>query len=168
MQKFTDCKNREWDLEITVETIDQLRLNGIDVFEIEKFVGSLQDPVFLARCLFGCVHDQAAERNVDLIEFKKSLRGDVVEQGKEALLAEYVDFFPSSRQPMIRSALDRATLVIQKLADFAAKETESFDADALARKIWTNMKKTNPPDLDSDDSSLKPPESPESIPGDTQ
>lgn len=151
MQKYIDSQNREWDLEITVETLDRLRANGIDMLDIESFVGRLQDPVFSTKCLYWACYDQATERNIDFVAFKKSFRGDFVEKGKEALLAEFVDFFPTSRQPLIRSALDRATLVIQKIADIATREAESFDADASAKTIWEKMKAGNPPEPESEE-----------------
>lgn len=124
MQTFTTPDGLLWNLEINISTIKRLNAElqatgheEVDLLESSDLIVKFADLVLVGDLIFLCVREQATNRNIDAETFLRFLRGDTLYKAREALIAEYIDFFPD---PAIRSSL--ASLVVA---------SEKFRAESL-------------------------------------
>jgi hypothetical protein len=110
MRVFKDTKGRQWTVAVNCATvrrvrdllkIDMLSLGDLDV----ELLKTLQDPVNLCNVLFVLCKEEADKAGISDLEFGKSMGGDSLLKGYEALMEELVDFFPEARKRRILRTL---------------------------------------------------------------
>ncbi len=154
MKTIKDSMGREWTFALNVYEFKRTREKFGDLLDPRFFWTKTKDAVFLVDFLFALVEREAAERKIDASTFEKSFYGDALEDARQKLLEEYVDFFPSRTRPELRAAFDRVAALDAKVR-------------ALAGSVLTKMeKKVDAGELDFSDLPSNSPESPDSSPTD--
>jgi hypothetical protein len=123
---FKDSMGREWFVRIDIGLCRRvLNTTGVDMLSPEqahKIVGLQLNRDKLADILWIIVEKQAAIKNVTQEALYEALDGEALNAGYEAILANYVDFFPTGR------VQDAVRLVIQETK--AAQEKAFTEAKA--------------------------------------
>jgi len=108
MRSFTDRKNRQWVLDITIGTAIRIKdLAGIDLLSDEQGGllemvggGSLSAYATICDCLYAAVQPQAAELGVSDEQFGAELGAEQMTKAAEAFIGELIDFFLVLRPPL--------------------------------------------------------------------
>lgn len=155
MKLFTDIKEREWRIDLTIGSarlIDERmkeRFNGLSLLDANIVLGRLSDVFFAADLLWLVCKDQAEGEGITEEEFGRSIGGLVLFAGRNALLEEYIDFFPD---PAVQSNLRTVVKRTQEMRDLAeeeiAKET-TRQIERLKEKISGIIASGSLPDPES-------------------
>ena len=109
--KFTDSKERVWDLRITVASYRKLQDEGVDIGHlfgddswIQKVVGGdmITLPLMLATLTEPQWSDQGCTGDQDFFE---GLDGDVLGEATEALLQATLNFIPAHQRSVLKQTL---------------------------------------------------------------
>ena len=144
MKKFTDKKENEWILELTVGSAKRVKADcGIDLIDIIDVKTGLQkspleeladNPMLLVDVLFSMCRKQAEERNIDDESFAELFDGEVIQDAISALVEEIINFSPPVRRKVLQKIYDKN----RQLMGETEKEIESiisnpeFDSDLEA------------------------------------
>ena len=116
MHKFTDNDGHEWGISLNSWTAREVKeKTGVDLLDMESLTTKLADTYTLVNVLWVLVSKEAGERGTTDEDFGRSLAGDQVEDATNAMLEEIIDFFPQSRRPILRKALEKANLLTQEM-----------------------------------------------------
>lgn len=102
MREFTDAAGQAWSFELNISTVKKLNAAlaaggyEIDLLESTNVLVRLANVILAADMLFLLVRDTAEQRGVTDEEFGSRLRGDVLYHARQALIEEYIDFFPEA------------------------------------------------------------------------
>ena len=113
MHSFTDAKGRPWQLEINVDAIEEVQADcGVNILDVADPNSNLLKelitfPPLLAKLLFACLADQARLKEVDDREFRRSMNGDALQAGHDALLDEIILFSPKHRRSLLQTVRER-------------------------------------------------------------
>lgn len=119
MREFIDSTGESWSFEINISTIKQLNAAlaaggyDIDLLESTNVLIRLANVIVAADILFLLVRSTAESRNVSAEEFGSRLRGDILFHARQALIEEYIDFFPEAN---VRESLRTFARASDKLA----------------------------------------------------
>ena len=136
MKEFKDSKGRPWQLAVNCDTIEGIKeacgVNVLDLLDPDSDLAKevLLFPPLMAKLLFAAVAEQAVVQEVDDREFRRSMGGDSLSDGGQALLEELISFCPRHRREVAAAVLaknrdvqEAATeLALAKLADPALKD----------------------------------------------
>lgn len=105
---FTDTAGRSWNLTLDVATVKAVKKRaGVDLLDLEKGlpVQLRENPVLLVDALWVIVEPQAGDCTDE--GFGRALGGDTLDAAAAALVQGLIDFFPSSRRPLLLKALGK-------------------------------------------------------------
>ena len=128
-RKFTDSKERAWEIEITVDAVKRIKsLTEVDL--LQAIEGPLlqqlaSDPVLLCDVVYAAVKPAADQAGVTDEEFGRAMAGDVIDAATQALLESLVDFFPSPRRGLLEKALQKLRTLEAMTVDSAVKALDS-------------------------------------------
>lgn len=100
---FTDHKNDEWKLKLTVGTLGDLKRDaGVDLSKALRSAEALSDVLFgdpenLVKVLWVLCESKSKERSLSPEDFAHRFDGPTIEKATEALLDAVADFFPRTR-----------------------------------------------------------------------
>jgi hypothetical protein len=146
MHEFRDTKGRPWQLEVNVDTIEQVKIDcGINLLDVADPSSNLMQeliafPPLLAKLLFSSMADQAKTKEVDDREFRRSMNGDTLQAAHDALIDEIILFSPKHRQSLLQAVRDKnreveeagTNLALARLADPALQKQA---LEAMDRKL---------------------------------
>lgn len=142
---FKDADDNEWTLKIDTAIADDLKSEGlidIDDFETnpDQVLMKLVDGnrTWLPKVLCVCLDEQRQKKQIEKIKFD----GESLDKGAEQLQHALIDFFPFTKRPALRAALDKSakaqTLCVEKAI-------QVLDGDeiqtAMENKLETEIKK---------------------------
>lgn len=137
MQTFKDTQSREWKVEINLEQIKLVRsLAKVDLYNLfgDEAKRLFADPVMLVDTLFVLCKQQASERNMTDIDFGRGFSGQVLEDAANALLEEVLNFFPQSRQKLMRAMTNKSMKLAEEMQTSAMDKIEKLSlTDLLSR-----------------------------------
>lgn len=145
MRTFTDTKQRDWLIHVTVDAVKRVRgLVNVDLLDVieqksQTLTRLITDPILLADVIYAVCKPQADERRVTDTDFAAALAGDPIDAATHGLLDSIVDFFPNSRdRDQLRrviaatwGAMDQARTIIEarlapeRIADIVSKALET-------------------------------------------
>lgn len=131
---FKDSADREWQVDITVNTIKRVReLTEIDLASLDHALlkDILTDPIDLCNVLYAIVKPQADAQDVTPENFGEALVGNAIERATDALLEALVNFFPDSRSRVLKAALAKVKELDKKIQDLQMERIELLDAESL-------------------------------------
>ena len=112
VKTFRDINGRTWSVAITVGVIrrvrDRMGINLGDPMAMVELGARLQVPCALVDRLWVLCEPQAQQAQVSEEAFGEALVGDAIEQAAEALLAAWIDFFPTPTRAVLTRALTAA------------------------------------------------------------
>ena len=139
MAKFSDAKDREWIVDVTVGTIKKVR-KALDIdladpsgADVNRMV---DDPVLLVDTLWLLCEDQAKEKKITDEDFGRGLVGDPIELATTALLDAVADFFPGPKRSLLRKATEKMTAIRRKAEAIAM---EKIDDPQIEKKLEAVM-----------------------------
>lgn len=141
MSKFTDNKDREWELLVNVPTIRDVRKTckvnlgdptGRAIDAIAK------DPELLVDVLFVLCESQAKERDVSADDFGRALFGDEIDAATEALIEAHVNFSRGRTRLLLRKTMEKTKEARTLGMDVAIKKLED---PALMERVQAEMEK---------------------------
>jgi hypothetical protein len=142
MHTFADATGRTWSVSINVETIKRvkglLNVNLMDAVEGKLIEQLMTDPVLLCDVLYAVCKPQADAQTVTDEDFGRSMAGDVIEAGTEALLADLADFFPKGRRELLKKALAKLKVFEAKALAAAEARLDSPDLEDRLKKLAEN------------------------------
>ena len=135
MATFTDAKDREWAVEVTVGTIKRVRsLIDVDLLDLSDGSNMITrlaiDPILLCNVLFVVCKPQADEAGVTDEQFGEALFGDALEAATNAMLEALVSFFPPRQRPALMRALEKMQELTEMGVAAAEKILESGQVEA--------------------------------------
>lgn len=148
MQSFKDKRGAEWAVEITVGSRrDVQKALGLDLYalvedEMKGLAELLADVERLVQLLYVLCRDQVEERGMDPEHFGRQFTGPVIEAATDALLQEYVSFFPNPQvREGLRKVLDKSAQMAARLAERASRQIDAIDLereiDSLEKTLRT-------------------------------
>lgn len=114
MRSFTDTKNRTWELDINVFTVElvksrtQINLFAVMENEFSILTQLLEDLFLRTRVLFVLVESQAKELKVSPEDFARGFSESVLTKSAEALIEAIADFFEGPKQSAMLHVLNTA------------------------------------------------------------
>ena len=135
---FKDRHDKAWELSVNVATIKSCRdLLKVDLMDIEAFGKIAYDDVALVDVLYLMCREQADKQGVSDEEFGRSMHGESIGAGWDALIEDLSDFFrsPQKRETM-RKALEKVRAIEARAQQMAA---ERLDDPKLTERIETVM-----------------------------
>lgn len=142
MRKFTDLKDREWTIDLTVlsvrdvYTATDVLLTGLWADD-GKLMAELSTNVLkLVDVLYVLCRKQAETAGVSEDEFAESLGGDSLGEAGEALVRATADFFTSPEQrAALHLAMDKMKEAGTAATTMATKIVGEADANQLAKSF---------------------------------
>jgi hypothetical protein len=142
MRIIHDQTGRRWAISLTVECLRRIKAASGIVLLAAIATGSVielfADTISLSSVIFGAVESQARTVGVTIRELMKALRGDVLAEGRKALIGEIHDFFPepdeSQEQPAEENASgpENCWQIIYEMAGACGVDPGPFTARELA------------------------------------
>lgn len=118
---FTDTRGRRWRTDLNVAKVKAVKADaGVDLLDLDSGLPTQlrENPVLLVDALWVVVRDQAEPMGVDDEDFGRGLGGDALDSATTALMQGLIDFFPSSRRPLLlkvlRKTLDLEAAVVRR------------------------------------------------------
>ena len=134
MPKFTDAKNREWNVEITVHAAravkEKLGLELVAMKDGEALTRLLTDPLSIVDALFILVADQAREAGIDEEKFGSGFNGDAIERGTDCLVHALIAFFPPQRRDLLQRMWTQAKAIQEREIEAVTKYLDSPELEA--------------------------------------
>lgn len=139
---WTDKEGRDWSTAISVATIERVKeLAGVlltDAADTDLVERLYSDVMLLCDVLYAVSMPQAEQRDITSSQFGELLVGDTIDRACESLMVDLINFFPSSRRPIVtrivaaarRLTEERVKLVDQKMSD---QQVESMIRRMVAR-----------------------------------
>lgn len=135
MKEFIDKDGKSWGVCLNVATVKRVREEtGVDLLTLvdaEKksiFEVLYRDYVLIARVLFAVCRDMADERKFSEEAFLALFAGDVIDRAVDALFAEMVDFFPSSRRALCEETKNFVLRNLREMQVIAVESVRNVDA----------------------------------------
>lgn len=135
MKTFTDANGREWCLSINVDSIEQVKtLIGFDLLAadsggaLEKLV---DDPRLLCKVLHSLVKEQADAAGVTDRDFARAFSGDTVDGATDALLNEWIQFFPTRKREVMTLALAKIREIEGKAIELMTKKIAAISVEQV-------------------------------------
>jgi hypothetical protein len=141
--KFTDRKNRTWDLEL-VRLPDIKRLKAeleIDFFKLpennfEQLFALLTDPPKLVDAIACLLEPQLKAANITPDDFGSAIDGDTLESmGTQAFPELVRAWLPSSAREGVKKTFDKAKRGADLLGRRAASKIEALDVETIADEM---------------------------------
>lgn len=136
MPNFTDADGRTWTITVTKVEIDQIRaeidVDLLDVGNERMFARLVDDDMLVIDVIHICCRDQCQREGVELLDFVRGLRGDVLDEATAAFLESYTAFFRKSRRSVLQAALTRTNQLMDRTAAHAIQTINSEKMDQLA------------------------------------
>lgn len=132
MKTFKDAIGREWVVDVNVATARAVRdILKVDLFSLfEKEAGRLfADPCLTVDVLYVLCRKQCDDRKVTDVEFGSGMSGDALLEGTNALIESVIDFFPSSRRPVLRAMVKKATELQTVMTERALTQIEAVTVE---------------------------------------
>jgi hypothetical protein len=113
MKEFRDDKDRTWQLSVNCDTVEAVKADcGCNLIDLADPDSDLLRevtlfPPLIAKLLFAMLGEQAKVKGVDDREFRKSMGGDALDEAKEALFEELINFCPKRQRPFLKAVLDK-------------------------------------------------------------
>lgn len=125
MPKFTDAKNRAWDLTLNVGSLRRIRsMTETDLANLwtpkagELLDRLVQDPILVCEMVYAVCKPQADAAGLTDEQFYEALAGDCIDQAGAALLEGAQSFCPNPRaRGQLRILLDAMKAAMQKAYD---------------------------------------------------
>jgi hypothetical protein len=115
MKTFKDTEGTEWQIALTLGVAKKIKDQaGVDLLDLDGgnlFQKLIDDPFTLGDVLYIACQGQAEKRSISAEQFADRLAGDAIAHGTSALLEALVDFFPSSKRPLLTRVLAMAKRV---------------------------------------------------------
>ena len=109
MTKFKDAAGHEWELSLSVGSLNALKGVGYDFASLEvgqRWAEALYcDPLAMARALWILCRVQVGAKNITEDAFMDGLDGAAIEAGGEALIGGMVNFFHRRQSSAINLAM---------------------------------------------------------------
>lgn len=129
MRQFTDATGKQWQIDVTVSTIERvrdacaIRLDKLFDDQLSLLESVLDDPLKLADILWALIDDGG-----DKAAFLMSLAGDSLESAGNALVEATIDFFPNpKRRHLLRETIRKAWAAVNETADRATAKLAEID-----------------------------------------
>jgi hypothetical protein len=146
MQILRDKIGRDWKVEITVQTVRQVRaLLKVDLNELlaailnqetQPLLDVLSDPVKLVDLTYCICKEQADELGVTDEHFGRGWAGDFLEAAGDALIAELVFFSPSPQvRALLATLVNRAKDLVSLQLTRAQKGLAELDLERLLESL---------------------------------
>lgn len=125
MKTFTDSNGREWVFTIDVAAIKRMRdIAGVDILsnsnaENSAFLQMAENPVMLVDAIYAVCKKEVEARGMDQETFSAGITGDVIESATSALLDAIIDFFPTARRNVLKTALEKLRALRGVMLDHA-------------------------------------------------
>lgn len=136
MHSFTDTAGREWQIELTIGAVKQLKVSElkIDLLKINEGKPTLLTRLFTdielgIDVIWELVRKQAEERGLTVIDFVEALGGDAATDAKDAFDQELVDFFRQLRRTQEMRAVEKMRKTITRAIQNATERIERIDVD---------------------------------------
>ena len=141
MATFRDTKEREWLIAINVYTLSKVKdALQVDLLEIVEAKGRplierlTADWMLLCNVLFVLCQEQAEKDSVSDDDFGRSMSGEVLDTGLEALLIELVNFSPKRKRKILQRAMSTAKRVAEQTEAEVEKLIGNGRMEALMQK----------------------------------
>ncbi len=153
MKKFTDTKNRDWTVSVTVGSVKRVKgsvayedggklvpLDLMRVLDGRLLERLAEDAELLCDTLYALCEPEAKTRNIDAMDFAEGLGGDVLDEASRALLAEIVDFFPGARRTVLRRLAAKTEQVRMKANAILEGRAEAIiESPELEQQLLTAL-----------------------------
>ncbi|MCC9655285.1 hypothetical protein [Rhodopirellula halodulae] len=141
MHTFSDHKNVEWNVEISILDAKRLKENGFDMMDFEKFSQQLSDIFDAYEILWHIVKDQAESLSIDAEEFAKRYSKSA-DSAYTALVGAVTDFSQRHGKKAVGRAIARVweatnEAELKRLQLLESKTT----TDAISRVISQELEK---------------------------
>jgi hypothetical protein len=151
MAKFKDSKGREYELVVTVKTLqvckaekelDLAKLLYPGSHEIQRIT---DDPILMCElCYLVSQHRLPTEQRIPIQDFYDSLAGDALDEAMGALLDSIADFYPRPEQrAFLRDLKAKAIGVTAKVFKEARANLEKVDLTPTTTEATTTLTETN-------------------------
>lgn len=135
MRSFTDIENREWDIKVTVGSINRIKSRcNIDLLDFGKdgFLKTLiEDPRTLARVLWCLLEKQSKEQGISEEDLADGLSGDVIAIATKAFLDDLIDFFQGSKKTAAMTVLAKTNDMVEMAYADVAEKAEKLDVEKI-------------------------------------
>jgi hypothetical protein len=142
MKTFLDNAGRTWVIQIHVTAVKRVRaLIDVDLFaliddEMKGLAKLMADPCSLVDVIFVLCQDEAGKLGISDEDFGRAMAGDAIERGRDAFLAELIDFFPD---PKVRGALQKVMEISKRIQqarlDRLDVMVDEIDVEAEVKKL---------------------------------
>ena len=140
MARFTDQKNRSWEVRITIGAVKRVKsYTGLDILDQSGdnplTIRLYEDPIQLAEVLWGLISDQAQAQNVTEEDFGSSLGGAAMAQAYDAVVSELSDFFQSGGKTSFVKALKKTQLALNTALKIQEAQVDKLTDEEIVQKI---------------------------------
>jgi hypothetical protein len=130
---FKDGNNREWKVSLDAPTIRDIRSQcHVDPISEDGFNKLFDDDILLAEVLaVACAEDRGkCSPPLDADSFQRNLVGDTIDRAREALEAAVLDFCPSHKRELLRTAVAKMIKVREMAMAAMARQMNDPNLDA--------------------------------------
>lgn len=130
MHTFTDKAGRRWEIELTLQGVERVRgtVPGVDLLDVVGGSAALgADPLKVVNVIYELAPAEL-RREVTLENLRGSMRGVELEAATEALLAEWLDFFPPRNRAILGRLLEATKKAESRLLERIERLTSRIES----------------------------------------
>ena len=143
MRTLIDNKDRKWDLQITVGTIELIRDKmEIDLYDLgdKGFIYILiDDPIKFVQLLWTIFEDEADKNGIDRKSFIHGWDGDEIDKAVGVFLEGLISFFPAKKRGPTRKAYQKVLTLAEKSYEMVGAKVGEVDMDQLIDSVTKNL-----------------------------
>ena len=137
MRTFKDKKGREWQIDLSITTVKQVKdlvkLDLLDIAKAQPIQRLAADPVLLVDTLFVVCMAQTKELNISDEEFGRGMGGDVLDEAVTAFIEEYIDFFQRADRANLKAAWEATKKAIELTGRMIGERISKLDIEKLVQ-----------------------------------
>lgn len=146
MHKFTDMKDRVWDVVMDISAVKRVRdlMKGkVNLLELQAGNPPLMstlctDIMLFCDVLYCLIEPQATKLDVDDVEFGSSLGGETILAAQEAFFNELVLFFRGFGRKDLARALTKQAEVVQLAVTRCLEEINKINLQKEVDSVFSN------------------------------
>lgn len=140
MKQFKDTAGREWVLDVTIASIKSVRdLVKVDLWNFFKDESSriLGDPPLMVDVLYVLCKSQCEQRKLSDVDFGQLFHANVLEDAGNALIGAVIDFFPTSRQTILKATVAKSERIASEMTSKALTAIDNLTVTDLLKSTMS-------------------------------
>lgn len=137
MATWKDKNGKEWNCEITIKTLKQIKQRlGIDFLDVQTSIKKMMQDVYtLCNVLYIVHEDECQKLNISDEDFGGLLAGDSIDGATKAFIDSLLYFFPIQQRQMLEKITNKREQVMTEIYKKMGEEIDNLPTEKVLEEI---------------------------------